>query len=297
MSIVFGLKLALVPALIAGVTLAGRRWGPAVAGWLAAFPVVAAPILFFIALQHGAEFAAHAALGTLSAVLAILVFGICYAWSALRFSWRRSVLIAFAGYWVAVAALSLWAPSLQASAVAVLAALWVAPRLYPAAAPPSSAASSKPGKDIGLRMAAGALLVLLVTHFSSALGPHLSGLLAMFPVMGSVLVVFSHRQSGAAFAIQLLRGMVLGYYAFSVFCIALALALPATSLAAAFALALGGAVAVQAISRITLRRGRWRTVAGTTGWANRPSGRARRASRTGMNPSSPLNPDSARQSR
>ena len=50
MSLVFILKLILVPALIAGVTLAGRRWGPAVAGWLSAFPVVAGPILLVMAL-------------------------------------------------------------------------------------------------------------------------------------------------------------------------------------------------------------------------------------------------------
>jgi len=75
MSVVLGLKLALVPSLIGGVTLVGRRWGPSVAGWLSAFPVVSAPILFFIALEQGSSFAANAAAATLSAVLAILVFG------------------------------------------------------------------------------------------------------------------------------------------------------------------------------------------------------------------------------
>ena len=35
MSMIVMLKLTLVPALMAAVTLAGRRWGPAVAGWLA----------------------------------------------------------------------------------------------------------------------------------------------------------------------------------------------------------------------------------------------------------------------
>ncbi len=65
MTAVLLLKLFLVPALIALVTLAGRRWGPAVAGWLSAFPVVAGPILGFIALEQGAAFAARAAIGTL----------------------------------------------------------------------------------------------------------------------------------------------------------------------------------------------------------------------------------------
>jgi uncharacterized membrane protein len=93
-----------------------------------------------------------------------------------------------------------------------------------------------------------------VTHFSSALGPQLSGSFAMFPVMASVLVVFSHRHSGAAFAVHLLWGMVLGYYAFFVFCIILTLMLPVTSIGLAFLMSLGAAVLVQAISHLHLQR-------------------------------------------
>jgi uncharacterized membrane protein (GlpM family) len=253
MSMILLLKLILVPALIAGVTLAGRRWGPSVAGWLSAFPVVSAPILFFIALQHGSAFTAQAAVGTLSAVLAILAFGISYSWAATRFSWGLSLVGGFVGYFAAVACLNVWAPSLYAAAPVVLAALLLAPRLYPVL-PESTPRSSRSSNDIVWRMGAGALLVLLVTHFSSALGPRLSGLFAMFPVMGSVLVVFSHRCSGSAFAVQLLRGMVLGYYAFSVFCIALSFALRSVSIELAFVIALSAAVLVQAISRLQLGR-------------------------------------------
>jgi hypothetical protein len=253
MSIVFVLKLVLVPSLIWGVTLASHRWGPTVGGWLSAFPVVSAPILFFIALEHGAAFTAGAALGTLSAVLANVAFGIGYAWVATRLSWALSLVAGFAGYFLAVACLSLWTPSLYSAVPVVLAALLVAPRLYPSLVPPAPT-SSEPANDVFWRMAAGVLLVLLVTHFSSALGPRLSGSFAMFPVMASVLVVFSHRHSGSAFAVHLLRGMVLGYYAFSIFCIVLSLALPATSIALAFLISLGCAVLVQAISRIHLKR-------------------------------------------
>jgi len=69
MSFIFALKMALVPALIGAVTLAGRRWGATVAGWLSAFPIVSGPILYFIALDQGAAFVARAAVGTLSAVV------------------------------------------------------------------------------------------------------------------------------------------------------------------------------------------------------------------------------------
>jgi hypothetical protein len=41
MSTLFAFKLTLVPFFILALSLAGRRWGTAVSGWLVALPVVA----------------------------------------------------------------------------------------------------------------------------------------------------------------------------------------------------------------------------------------------------------------
>ena len=252
MSFIFALKLALVPALIGAVTLAGRRWGATVAGWLSAFPIVSGPILYFIALDQGAAFVARAAVGTLSAVLAILVFAIGYAWAATRFGWSICLAVAFAAYFAAVAALTLAPPAVWIVAPAVYGALWIAPRLFPTLGHRAPVNSPR-GNDIYLRMIAGAILVFLVTRFSAALGPQLSGMFAMFPVMASVLVAFSHRHSGAGFAVDLLRGMVLGFYAFATFCLVLALTLPMFGIGAGFTVALLSAAVVQAGSRLRLR--------------------------------------------
>lgn len=253
MGFVLAFKLALVPLLIGGVTLAGRRWGPAVAGWLSAFPVVAGPILIFIAIEQGVVFAKSAALATLSAILAILVFGLSYAWAATRYTWQLSVAWAFICYFLAVFVLNSFRFLLGLALLAVIAALWIAPRLYPTIDSVSFKATGRKN-DMLLRMLAGAALVLLVTYFSPKFGPHLSGLLAMFPVMTSVLVVFTHRQSGPAFAIQLLRGTVFGYYAFASFCVAVLLLLPWLGIPAAFTSAFIVAATVQAFSSGILNR-------------------------------------------
>lgn len=247
------LKLFLVPALIAGITAAGRRWGPSVAGWLSAFPVVSAPVLLFIALEQGPDFATRATTATLSAVLAILVFGISYCWAALRCRWPTCLALSLFAYALAVALLNLRDMPLAAAAALVFAALLLVPRLYPSP-PPLNVPLRKAGGDLFWRMLAGALLVLTVTGFATRLGARLSGLLAMFPVMATVLAVFSQRQAGAGFAVQLLRGMVYGYWAFACFCLSLALALPRLPLPAAFALALGIAVGIQALTRLRLSR-------------------------------------------
>ena len=153
--------------------------------------------------------------------------------------------------------LDCWAPPLWLAALAVCAALALAPRLYPS--PPAAAVRTTAvyRDDMAWRMLAGAMLVLLVTAFSARLGPRLSGLFAMFPVIASVLAVFSHGQFGAGFVITLFRSMVLGYCAFACFCLVLAVTLPRGGIATAFALALACALTVQALTRhVVLARAR-----------------------------------------
>ncbi|UGQ46150.1 hypothetical protein [Massilia endophytica] len=250
MPFVLILKLFLVPFLIYMVTLAGRRWGPGVAGWLSAFPIVAGPIQLTITLEQGADFAATAAEGTLLAVVAILVFSLAYAWASGRFEVTGSMICALFAYALTVAGLQAIHPPLVACFVLVWGALLLALRLFPDVAP-EPGRSPVQGNDLPWRMLAGAVLVLSVTFAASSLGPRLSGFLAMFPVMGSVLVGFSHARSGRAFAVSLMRGMVYGYYAFSVFCLVVALALRDWPIALTFGMAFCFAFGVQiAVKRL-----------------------------------------------
>ncbi|WP_292045533.1 hypothetical protein [Massilia sp. UBA6681] len=241
---IFLLKLLLVPVLIALVTLAGRRWGPGVAGWLSAFPIVSGPILLVIALEQGPAFAASAAGNTLLAVLAILVFSVAYARCA-HLGMPRALSAALLAYGLAVLVLQALPVQLPlwAGFAAVVIALLGAPRLFGPA--PVPAAAVKPAADLPWRMLAGALLSLSVTYAAASLGPRLSGLFAMFPVMSTVLVGFSHRANGPGFAVALLRGMVNGYYAFAVFCLVLSLLLGSQPVGLAFLLATGAALVVQ----------------------------------------------------
>jgi hypothetical protein len=247
------LKLLLLPSLICGLTLAGRRWGPAVAGWLSGLPIVAGPILFFIAIEQGPAFGAAAAEGTLSGLVAVLAFIVGYAWTATRRSWLVSALMGWFAYAVAVGLIYVLEPPLVVSAVVDVMALWYAPRLLPKIGAPAVAAQLD-YSEIAVRMVAGVALLLALTYFASGLGPRLSGLLAMFPTLGTVLAIFSHRHAGAEFAIHLLRGMVLGLYAFVAFTVALRLSLTALPVGASFAPAIGCALIVQGIARIFVDR-------------------------------------------
>ena len=73
------LKLLVAPGLVAGVTLAVRRWGPAIGGWLSGMPVVAGPVLVFITIEQGAAFGAQAAHATLAGLIGTIAFTVVYA--------------------------------------------------------------------------------------------------------------------------------------------------------------------------------------------------------------------------
>jgi len=216
------LKLCLVPSLIYLVTLIGRRWGPNAAGWFSALPIVAGPILLTMAIEQGSAFVATAAAHTLIAVVAVLVFCLAYAWASGRFGVFGSLCASLAAYALAVAGLQLIELPLLPGFVLVLAVLALAPRLFPRIVGTAERSAAQVN-DLPLRMLAGALLSFTVTYAAAGIGPRLSGFFAMFPVMGTLLVGFSHYASGRAYAVNILLGMARGYYAFATFCVVLAL--------------------------------------------------------------------------
>src|SRR3954465_13781835 len=81
------LKLTLAPGLVTATTLAGRRWGPRMAGWLGGPPVVVAPILLAIPLEHGRAFGSRAAGGALLGLLSLTGFVLAYGWCARVMGW------------------------------------------------------------------------------------------------------------------------------------------------------------------------------------------------------------------
>ncbi len=89
--------------------------------------------------------------------------------------------------------------------------------------------------------------MLALTAVSGALGSHLSGLLAPFPIVTSVLAVFTHAHGGGAQVGVLLRNFLFGFYGFAAFCFTLAVTLPVLTSAAAFGLAVAAALAMQAV--------------------------------------------------
>jgi hypothetical protein len=119
--------------------------------------------------------------------------------------------------------------------------------LIPAHHATTSLGFELPWWDLPARAVAALAMVLTITTASGELGPNLSGLLAPFPILVSVLVVFTHMQRGATEARVLIRGFLLGFYGFATFSLVLAATLRDVSTAMSFALALAAAALVQLV--------------------------------------------------
>lgn len=239
-------KLVLVPCLIAAITLAGARFGPRVAGALTGLPVVAGPIVLFLAIEQGAVFAARSAVATLAGEASLAAFCVLYGWTALGAPWWVSVVVGWLGFVASTLALDRMELSLAAASVGALTVPLVVLAGMPRTAPVTGITDVTRG-EIALRMTAGVVLMLVLTGIAHALGPRLSGLLTVFPIATTVLAVFSHRAHGAAFAVQLLRGLALGLYSLTAFFMTLALSLERLGITSGFLVAAAAAIAVQAL--------------------------------------------------
>lgn len=241
------MKLVVTPLLIGGASLAGRRWGHHVGGWLVGFPSTTGLAAFFLATDHGTGFAGHAAVGMLAGTSSQVAFALAYRAFA-----RHGSLGAFAAGCAAFAASTVGLAYLQWSAlptfvlvIATLAAGYVLTRRPDRSTETAVVGVNPPRWDIPMRMALATAVVLAITALAPIIGAHLAGLLAPFPVFGSILAVFTHRTHGPSDATGVLHGFVVGLAASAVFFLALALAFPPLGLVS-FAIATLAVVISQA---------------------------------------------------
>jgi hypothetical protein len=229
--------------LAAAATLAARRWGDRAGGLVSSFPAIVGPLLLVTALGHSAHFTAQAANGVVLGLVALAGFAAAYGLAAVRAGWGPSLL---AG-WVAAALLALAAGRSGAgpgtgftlAVAALLASLWVLPRVESAPRPPAR-------QLVFVRMVATGALVVVLAAAATRFGAVAGGILAALPALASVLAVSTHRRQGRGAVLDLLRGMVAGMAGFVAFCEVVALLIERTSIAATFTAATLAALVVQA---------------------------------------------------
>jgi hypothetical protein len=244
------LRLALVPMAVWLASLAARKWGHSVSGYLGGFPLIGFPLTLYLALDHGTEFAAHAATVTLAVIVAQSAHLMAFAHLARRYRWP----VALAGGWacfacvaVPVSLLPLEPPVALLFAALGLGAAW---RLLPHPrddAPPPAI----PPVELRLRLAAALLLAIVVLLGANLFGPVVSGVLLSMPITGSIVPPFTLALYGADAVARLARGFVVGLCGFTAFFFAIAAGVVPLGIAGGFLAAIVAALAsVTIASRI-----------------------------------------------
>ncbi len=235
-------KLALVPAAVWVASLAARRWGHAVSGYLGGLPLIGGPITLYLAIDHGPAFAAQSALVTLAAVLGQAAHLLAFAHAGRVARWP----LALAAGWLSYAVVSTAVSRLALTPLLALAlgggGLLAAWRFLPRAAG-AAALPSVPAAELWLRLAAAFALAALILWSAEAFGPVVSGILLSVPVSGSILPPFTLALYGPGALARLMRGFVMGLASFAAFFLVVAAAAPAWGTAATFAAAVLAALA------------------------------------------------------
>ena len=249
------LKLIITPALIGTASLAGRRWGHSISGWLVALPLTTGPITFFLALTHGTAFAATAAAGTLAGGFSQAAFVLCYARLAPHWKWLPTLVASILSFAVITAALQQLNIPLVLLYLCVFLAFTLAIRLLPNTTQPVVPSETLPARwDIPLRMLIATIFVVVITGLASDFGPRLTGLLSPFPIFTATLAAFAHHQNGLDATVNVLRGLLMGLFSFASFFFVLAVMLQPAGILPAFTVAILTVVVLQSISFWLLRR-------------------------------------------
>jgi hypothetical protein len=248
------LKLALAPIIIGSASLAGRKWGPAVSGWIVGLPLTSGPVAFILAVSHDTTFAFGAIRGTLSGGFSLIAFCLTYAWLARKFNWVVTALgsmLVFTGMTALLQNIDLpLIPLFFAIVFVILFGLLLMP--IQAEFEPSQSTPSR--WDIPARVLVGTGFILLLTGIAPYIGPRLTGLLTTIPLYAGILTIFAHRQHGHAGANSVLRGLILGLFSFAGFYLVLGLLIQNTSLAVSFGASILSALIVQGLTLLILQK-------------------------------------------
>ncbi len=231
------IKVMLMPLVIGLVTLVSRRWGNKAGGLVASMPWVAGPILLFLIIEHGKPFGIEVLPGVLTGIISLICFCYGYALLAPHLSGIWTLLLSYLAFVLAALLVSAIQFNLVTSYCIVISSVLLALRFFPNPAVAPSTNRRLP-YDLPIRMVVATLFVIAITGLASVLGPTWSGILTPFPIITSILALFTHYLQGSSAAIVALRGIMMGLLGFTTFLFLQAFLLPSYSVGQSFLIAL-----------------------------------------------------------
>ena len=194
--LMLALRMAVTAGFVVSASVIAERSGPVIGALVATLPISAGPSYVFLALDHDAAFIAQGALASLPINAATVFLGLTYVVLAQRHSALVSCGAAVAA-WIALALIIRsvhWtlAGGLLANMIAYAICIPLLQRFRHVKMP----LITRRWYDLPLRAGLVATLVATVVTLSGWVGPTISGMLALFPVVFTSMMLILHPRIG-----------------------------------------------------------------------------------------------------
>jgi hypothetical protein len=206
--LLLALRMCLAAAVVVSASMIAERAGPVIGALIATLPISSGPSYVFVALDHGPGFIAQSALTALPINAATVWMSLVYVILAQR----RGVLVSCTtalAVWFGLVSLILKRPwTLSEGLMLNLVAFAVCAPLLQRFRHARMPLIARQWYDLPLRAALVASLVGTITLLSGWAGPEISGILLMFPVVfTSMMLILQPRIGGPATAAVIANGV------------------------------------------------------------------------------------------
>lgn len=190
------LRMAIAAAFVVSASFIAERTGPVIGGLVATLPISAGPSYVFLALDHDAAFIAQGALSSLPVNAATIVLGLTYVVLAQRNNLLVSAGSAVAVWIVLASIIRLFDWTLTAGLGVNLVAFGICIPLLARYRHVKMPLVTRRWYDIPFRASLVATLVAIVVSTSGWVGPRVSGVIALYPIVFTSMMVILHPRIG-----------------------------------------------------------------------------------------------------
>jgi hypothetical protein len=190
------LRMAITAAFVITASIITERSGPVIGALVATLPISAGPSYAFLALDHDAAFIAQGALASLPANGATMFLGLTYVHLAQRHSVIVSLGAAVLVWFACGFVIGQFEWTLPGGILANVVAFGICLPLMARFRHAKMPLITRRWYDIPLRAALVSTLVAIVVALSYTVGPKISGIVALYPVVFTSLMLILHPRVG-----------------------------------------------------------------------------------------------------
>ena len=190
------LRMAIAAGFVVSASVITERSGPVIGALVATLPVSAGPSYVFLAIDHDAAFIAQGALAGLPVNAATIFMCLTYVVLAQRHGFALSVGSAIAAWIAQASIIRLFDWTLSAGLAVNLIAFAICIPLLAKYRHAKMPLVTRRWYDIPFRASLVATLVAIVISTSGWVGPRISGVIALYPIVFTSMMVILHPRIG-----------------------------------------------------------------------------------------------------